>query len=57
MNVYYVATYVLRFIVLNFKIKPIHKLKNIKNHSLSRQLRPIFEEILPSLNRIYGYFF
>ena len=29
MNVYYVATYVLRFIVLNFKIKPIHKLKYI----------------------------
>ena len=29
----------------------MHKLKETKTHSLSRQLRPIFEEILPSLNR------
>ena len=29
----------------------MRKLKETKTHSPSRQLRPIFEEILPSLNR------
>ena len=29
----------------------MHKLKNMKTQSPPRQLRPVFEEILPSLNR------